>query len=475
MSAVLVLDAGTTALKAVLFSAEGGIIAAADEPWGEPPAPHRQDQAAWWRAAAAAVRRLGGPAPAAVGLTGTMENLIPVAADGTPAGDAILYTDPCGEPHLAAASAALEAAGAAALLGNPPEPLMTAFKLRWLAANSPEVHARAGLFLLSPKDALALRMTGVAAADPVTASTSGLMDMRRRAWSPALAAAAGVPLDRLPEIRPADAVLGPLLPAAAAHLGLPAGIPVVGGCGDAGATTIGSACEADGDISLHLGTSGWVARVVPDAGIGEPRPVYRLAHPDPGLVIEVTPILSAGAATAWARATLALDGAAAEAALAAADADPSGLVFLPYLLGERSPFMDTAVRGAFLGLSADHGPPALYAAVIEGVSFAIAASLRALDDRPDLRIRLAGGGGASAVWPQILADVLGRPVGVPADPAAATARGAFALAARALGLPAARIPVVRTLHPRPERRARIGRLAEAFARGTDFARTLGTL
>ena len=231
---------------------------------------------------------------------------------------------------------------------------MTVFKLARLAADDPPTLAASRWLFASPKDALALRMTGIATADPVTASTTGLMDMGRREWSPALLAATSTDPARLPPIRPAAAILGPLLAQPAAELGLPAGIPVVNGCGDAGATTVGSGATADGDISLHLGTTGWVARVVPAPRVFEPRPVYRLAHPDEGLVIEVTPILSAGAATHWARMVLRLDGDAAEAALAASDAAPPDLIFLPYLLGERSPFEDTAVRGAFVGLDAGH-------------------------------------------------------------------------------------------------------------------------
>jgi xylulokinase len=470
MSAILVLDVGTSSLKAVLFSPEGAVLATAEESYGPSPAPHRQDQHAWWTAAAAACRRIEGPAPTALALTGTMENLIPVDAAGIPVGPAILYSDSCGTSRLAAVSGQFDAAGARAILGNAPEPLMTAFKLGWLAGADPGTLAGARWILGSPKDALALRMTGVATTDPVTASTSGLMDMARRDWSPALLAATGTDPRRLPPIRPAGAVLGPLLAPAATTLGLPAGIPVFNGCGDAGATTAGSGCDHDGDISLHIGTTGWVARVVDDRGIGEPRPVYRLAHPDDGLVIEVTPILSAGSATAWARSVLGLDAAAAEAALSASEAAPPDLVFLPYLSGERSPFEDTAVRGAFIGLDAGHGAPALYRAVVEGVSFAIRASLAALDPRPDLRIRLVGGGATSAHWPALLADVLQRPVERVADPAAATARGAFAVAARSLGMAGGTVRSVETVTPRPASAARIDRLAAVFDAATDFAR-----
>jgi xylulokinase len=473
MSGILILDVGTSALKAVLFNPNGTVAASADAGYGEPLAPHRQDPNAWWRAACDAVRALGPIQPNAIGLSGTMENLIPVDGEGAPVGPAILYSDPCGAPYLARAAGNLAAIDAPRLLGNPPEPLMSAFKLQWLADHDPAVHAAARWFLLSAKDALALRMTGVAATDPISASTSGLMGMRTRDWSPTLFAALAIEQSRLPPIRPSGAILGPLSAQAAAELGLPQGLPVINGCGDAGATTVGSACAEEGDVSLYLGTSGWVARVVSDARIAEPRPVYRLAHPADGLTIEITPILSAGAATAWARATLSLDTAAAEALLAEADRNPPDLVFLPYLIGERSPFADPDVRGAFIGLSADHGPAALYYAVLEGVSFAIAANLADLASEPNLRIRLAGGGATSRLWPQILADILGRPVGVPADPALATAHGAFSIAATALGWPDHAQSAVTLITPRPDRQPRANHLSTIFQHATTFARSVG--
>ena len=323
---------------------------------------------------------------------------------GRALGDAILYSDPCGSEALAAPAPALDALGAATILGNQPEPLMTAFKIGWLRQTSPEIFAAAACFLPGAKDALALRLTGRAVTDPVTATTTGLMDLARRSWSEPIAAALGIPMRTLPEILPASASSARCCRAAAADLGLEPGREtlVVNGCGDAGATTLGSFCRAPGDISLYLGTTGWVARVVDAAGSRAPAgrstgsPI-----PSPGLLIEVTPILSAGAAAAWARSILGLSrgGRRAGAAGRSMRSLPTSF-FCPISSASVFRSWTRKVRGAFLGLGAGHGPAALYYSVLEGVGFAIRANLGAVDPGGAARIRLAGGGARSAVWPQ---------------------------------------------------------------------------
>lgn len=470
---ILALDVGSSALKAVLFDRSGRVVATSEAGYGAAAGAHRQDPDAWWRAAGTAVAALGRPQVEAVALSGTMENLIPVDADGRPTADAILYSDPCGAEGLAQARERLDALGAAARLGNPPEPLMTAFKIGWMRAHEPRALAAARWLLPGAKDVLALRLTGRAATDPSTATTTGLMDIAARRWSAPIADALGIDLGRLPPILASADVLGPVTAGAAAETGIAAGTPVLVGAGDGAATTLGSDCVAAGDVSLHLGTTGWLARVVSDADPGEPRPVYRLAHPMAGRIVEITPVLSAGAAVAWARRLFGYEDLSAEAALAEADANPPDLLFLPYLSGERFPFLDTEVRGGFLGLDAAHRPADLYLAVLEGVALAIRANLAAIDPDGRARLCLAGGGAKSRVWPQLIADILERPLVIPDGAEIATARGAFLLAREALGLPADGARTAgRTVMPRPERRARTRRLGAAFEAATAFARSL---
>jgi xylulokinase len=469
---ILVLDVGTSALKAAMFDGNGSIVASAEADYGDQPAPHRQRIEDWWEAARRAIAEIGDPRCDAIALSGTMENLIAVDSGGRPVFDAILYSDPCGEAVLDAHRARLDALGAPSIIGNVPEPLMTAFKIGWIGGAHPAAFAAARYFLPGAKDAIALRLTGRAATDPVTATTTGMMDLSRRSWSAPVIEALGIPADKLPEILAADATIGVVTAKAARQLGLAPGTPVINGCGDAGATTLGSFCREAGDISLYLGTSGWVARVAADTKRDASPSVYRLAHPVSGRIIEIAPILSAGASGDWIRKTLALDESERDAALAKADRMPTDLVFLPYLSGERFPFFDSYVRGAFIGLDTAHQRHDLYYAVLEGVGLAIAANLTAIDHGGEGRIRLAGGGAQSTVWPKMLADLIGRPLSIPPDPANATATGAFLVAAEMLGLEQPPSETMTLVTPRQERKARSQRLREMFASATAAARRL---
>ncbi|MBN9317469.1 MAG: FGGY-family carbohydrate kinase [Devosia sp.] len=460
---VLVLDCGSSALKATIFAADGAVIASVDAGYPTEPALHRRDPLDWWRATVDAVGKLPREGIGAISLTGMMENLIAVDAAGEPAGEAVLYSDPVGATALEAVAAKLEAAGAMAILGNAPEPLMTAFKLMALGAEG------ATRLLPGSKDFLALRLTGVAATDASCASTTGLMDIGTRDWSDTLVDLLGIDRGLLPPVLPAEAVVGPLADAAADALGLVAGIPVFNGCGDGAATTIGSGAERPDEVSVYLGTSGWVAGVTADADRA-PRPYYRLAHPLHAGLIEIAPILSAGAAAHWARHTLGLTLPESERLAAEVDAAPGSALFLPYQSGARSPFVDLEVRAGFVQVAASDSSATLYYAALEGVAFAIAANVRAMGAAGP--VYLVGGGARSTVWPQVFADVLGRTVTVPKDPVLAASLGAYRVAARALGLGAGEAAVGRVLQPRPERAERIAAQARAFERATAMLREL---
>jgi xylulokinase len=460
---VLVIDCGSSALKASVFGADGTVLASVDAAYPGEPAPHRRNPLDWWRATVEAVGKLPRDGIGAISLTGMMENLIAVDAAGAPVGDAVLYSDPVGSGALDALAARLDEAGATAILGNAPEPLMTAFKLKALGSSG------ARRVLPGSKDYLVLRLTGIAATDPSCASTTGLMDIGSRDWSDELLAILGIDGSLLPPILPADATVGSLTADAAAGLGLPAGIPVINGCGDGAATTIGSGAERPNEVSVYLGTSGWVAGVtaVTDRA---PRPYYRLAHPLHGGLIEIAPILSAGAAGHWARHTLGLTLPESEQVALEVDAAPGAALFLPYQTGARSPFVDLELRAGFLQVGAKDNSATLYYAALEGVAFAIAANVSAMGATGP--VYLVGGGAKSAIWPQVFADVLGRRVTVPVDPVLAASLGAYRIAARSLGLGTAASAIGRVFEPRPERAGRIARQARSFERATALLREL---
>ena len=462
---ILVLDIGSSAVKAVLLARGGGVASQAEAgyPSASPqPGWFEQAPAAWAAAIAQAIGRLGDLGGVArVALTGTMQNLIALGADGTPLGPAILYSDGRAAPRLPGFTAEMARIGAAARLGNQIDPLMCSAKLDWLRAESPDTFAAAAMFHAGAKDVCAFLLTGAHVTDATSASTTGLMDLATRDWDAAILATLALSRDRLPRILPADALIGTVTPRAAARFGLPAGVPVMNGSGDAGASTIGAGVERASEAYVYLGTTGWVARCAPAQFPRAPLAIYTLAHPLPGLLIEIAPILSAGDCVAW----------ATELFGAADDSEPGSEppLFLPYLKGERSPFHDAAVRGAFLGLDRGHTRASLRQAVLEGVALAIRHNLAELGGVAGTLAAL-GGGAANPAWMQTLADIAGFPVAVPALPVAATALGAGVLAARTLGWPPPAAPQPALFQPRPAAAARAARLLSRYMAASDFLR-----
>jgi xylulokinase len=189
------------------------------------------------------------------------------------------------------------------------------------------------------------------------------------------------------------------------------------------------------------------------ASLRLPHQLYTLAHPVDGLGIRIGAMLCGGDSAAWLSGLAGESFEALERRLPAVDGTPPELIFLPYLKGERCPFLDTRVRGAFIGLDRSHGPGELYYAVLEGVALALRANLDALAGG-GTQIRLIGGGALSPMWAQLLADATGRDVLVTRIPTAATAFGAFKIAANHCGMAAHEHAGDRTVGPRPERAAR---------------------
>lgn len=467
---ILVLDAGSSGLKAALFDRAGAVLVQAEAGYATAsPQPGRFEQAPedWAAAARLAVGRLGDLGGVELlALAGTMQNLIPLAADGTPLDRAWLYSDGRAASGLAGFAARMRAVDAAARLGNPVEPLTTAAKLDWLRAQRPDIFESAGMFHAGAKDYLGWRLTGVHATDPTAASNTGLMDLATRAWDAPVLAALGLTPERLPRLLPADAVLGPVTAAAAAWFGLPAGLAVLNGSGDVGAATVGAGIGRSGGAYVYLGTTGWVARNVPAAFPRAAQPTTTMAHPAAGLLIEVASVLSAGDAVAWARDLLG-DPAPAEPTSAAAGIEPP--LFLPYLKGERSPFHDAGVRGAFLGLDRAHRAGSLRRAVLEGVALAIRHNLAALGG-VEGPLGVLGGGASSAEWMQVLADITGLPVAVHANPVGATALGAAMLGSQVLGWELPPPPPAAVLSPNPQTGVRSQRLYGRYLAASAFLR-----
>jgi xylulokinase len=452
------LDLGTGSLKALAADATGRVLAVevAEYPMLQVrPGWIEQRPEDWWDAACAAARRLvarpelAGHEIMAVGVSGQMHGATLLDANGEPLRHALLWADTRGGAELAGLAERLAPADILAVTGSLPHTSATLAKLLWVRAHEPDTYGRVAHVLLA-KDELRRRLTGEYATDPSDASGTLLYDIRERQWSPAVLAALELDRGVLEPVVPSDAITGQVTSRAAAATGLPVGTPVMAGGGDAECAAYGAGLgEWQGDASapdilVSIGTAGQVFAVTARPMVDPAGRVHTLCYVTPERWHLMGAILTAGHALTWlARAAGnppelgAGEGPdvarlLAEAGTVLPGAD--GLLFLPYLLGERSPHMDPAARAAFVGLTASHSRAHLARAAVEGVAFALRDSLevfRALGVTPG-RALLTGGAARDPLWRRVLADALALPVAMGATEHGSP-YGAARLAARALG------------------------------------------
>lgn len=427
MSRLLAIDLGTSSVKVVIMEATGQLLAVGNQeyPLHSPRAGWaEQNPAAWWSATQQAVQQAltaAGAGPlAAIGLSGQMHGTVLLDAALQPLGPAIIWADQRSRTVLASFAERVGTQRLAELAGTAPAAGFMGPTLLWLQQHDPARLAATRACVL-PKDALRLRLTGELATEATDASATALFDIRQRRWSTEIMAAAGLPDALLPPALEPTSLAGTLQPTAAAALGLPAGTPVVAGCADQVAQAVGNGLLDPGSGSVTIGSGGQL--FLP---LAEPRgdPHLRLhtfCHASPDRWYLLGAMLTAGLALRWLRDLLGLTAApdayhrlAAQAAATPPGAD--GLLFLPYLAGERSPLMDPAARGGFVGLTLHHGPGHLARAVMEGVALALRSIWQVMGtlQTPPARLLAVGNGLAAPVWRQIVADVLGCPLILPA-------------------------------------------------------------
>lgn len=427
MQHLLGIDVGTSGTKALLVDPAGTVVAAATREYPlSTPRPQWSEQTPedWWRATTGSVRAVleqAGVAAgdvAAIGLTGQMHGLVLVDASGRVLRPAILWNDQRTAAQCDAIHARVGRDNVIAITGKPALTGFTAPKILWVREHEPEVFAAAHGLLL-PKDYVRYRLTGAFAMDVSDASGTSLFDVGRRAWSDTMIDALDVPRAWLPEVTESPVVSAAVSADGAAACGLAAGTPVVGGAGDQAAEAVGCGVVEDDSVSVTIGTSGVVFAATRSFRTDADGAMHAYCHAAPGLWHVMGVMLSAGGSFRWYRDTLG-ESEIARAAACGADAydllvadaasigpGAEGLVFLPYLAGERTPHADPDARGAFVGLTLRHTKAHLTRAVMEGVTFGLMDALaivRALGT-PAPRVRVSGGGVRSAAWRQMMADV----------------------------------------------------------------------
>jgi len=419
MPHLLGIDVSTTGVKALLIDEGGNVDGTVTTPLSlSTPKPlwSEQDPADWWDGAVNSIRRVlsdtgvAGDGVVAVGLTGQMHGLTLLDEAGEPLRPAILWNDQRTGPQCDEIRQRLGKKRLIQVTGNDALTGFTAPKILWVREHEPDVFAQARHILL-PKDYVRFKLTNTFATDRAGAAGTLLLDVKTRDWSAEVLQALEVPLEWLPRTHEGPEITGHISAEVAQATGLKAGTPVVGGGGDQAAQAVGVGAVRPGIVALTLGTSGVVFASTGQPFIEPEGRLHAFCHAVPGRWHLMGVMLSAAGSLRWYRDTLAPDVDYDALLEPTAEVPPGseGLLFLPYLTGERTPHADPLARGAFVGLTVRHTRPHLTRAVLEGVAFGLRDSFELIKSAGLAQInqvRVSGGGAKSHLWRQILADVL---------------------------------------------------------------------
>ena len=423
-SYVLGIDVGTGGTRALIVDEKGRIAAAATEehePFASPKigwAEQRPED--WWRAAGVAVRKalaqgnLRGDQIACVGFSGQMHGAVMLDAAGEVVRPALIWCDVRTEKQCRELNERIGAERLIQLTCNPALPNFTLTKLLWVRENEPENWKRVRSVML-PKDYVRFRLTGERAIDVADASGTLMLDVAKRRWSTEVLQAAEIDPSLLPAVYESPDVCGKISVTGAVATGLAAGTPVVAGAGDQAAGATGMGIVTPGAVSATIGTSGVVFAATDRPALDPRGRLHTFCHAVPGRWHVMGVTQAAGLSLRWFRDNFgssatqssgdSYEKLTAEAATVAPGAD--GLLWAPYLMGERTPHLDADARGALVGLTASHTRAHIVRAILEGVAFSLKDTFTIFEEMkvPVKSIRLGGGGARSPLWRQIQADV----------------------------------------------------------------------
>lgn len=415
MSALLGIDIGTTATKAVLLDADRGPVEAAERPvtlssphpgWAE------EDPAEWWGNVCALARDLAARAEVAgIGVSGMVPCVILLDDSGNVLRPSIQQNDARAIVEIDLLRQRLEGHRVLERTGSPISQQSVGPTLMWLATHEPDVWTRART-ILGSYDLMAFRLTGELNVEANWALESGLFDLESGGWAPDILEAVGVGPERLPPVRRSEEIVGYVTADAAAATGLPEGVPVVAGSADHVASAFTAGLLEEGDMLVKLGAAGDILLVTAEPLVDER--LYLDLHLVPGRYLPNGCMASSGSLIRWFQERIAggvpLETLDREAEAAGPGA--GGVLALPYFLGEKTPINDPEARGAFVGLHLAHDRGHLFRAILEGIAFGFRHHVDVFIERghPPRRVRVTNGGARSRVWTQVTADVLGLPL-----------------------------------------------------------------
>jgi len=439
------IDISTTSAKAIIIDEQGNVkaIGSTAQPISQPqPLWSEQNPQDWWEGCVASIKQalseanLSGEDISAIGMTGQMHGLVMLDTNGEVLRPSILWNDQrtqkqCDEiTQTVGFSRLIELTGNRALTG------FTAPKILWVRQNEPDVYAKCEHILL-PKDYLRFKLTGDYHTDLAGAAGTSLLNVAGRDWSMEVVDALEIPQSWLPKVHEGTEITGTISESTAQLTGLKAGTPVVGGGGDQAAGAVGMGCVTPDKIGVTVGTSGVVFAPLNDYAYEPDGRLHAFCHSVPGKWHFMGVMLSAAGSLQWYRDTIAPDVSFDDLLAETADvpAGSEGLLFLPYLTGERTPHPDPLARGAFVGLTTRHTRGHMTRAVLEGVAFGLKDSFTLIDKvglPESFEVRISGGGAKSPIWQQIIADIFAAPL-VNVNTPEAGAFGAAILGAVGIG------------------------------------------
>jgi len=419
------IDVGTGGTRAVLINRDGEVLASHSAEHAPVRSAHigwaEQDPEDWWRAAQEAIPGALKAAAAAgytvkieaVGLTGQMHGCVMLDAEGQVLRPALIWCDQRTQPEADWLTEKIGYEKLIQLVANPALPNFTLTKLLWVRKHQPEIFAKIA-HVMCPKDYVRFRMTGVYAIDMQEASGTLLLDVVHRRWSEEVASAAGIPMSWLPQLFEGPEICARISTEGAAATGLESGIPVAAGAGDQGAGAVGMGILTPGSVSATIGTSGVVFAATAQPTLDPKGRLHTFCHAAPGIWHVMGVTNGAGLSFRYLRDTFMPTESYDELTKLAADvpAGSDGLLWAPYLFGERTPHLDPNARAAFVGITASTTRAHYIRAVLEGVAFSLEDTFTLFRELkiPVEKIRLGGGGARGPLWRQIQADVYNHPV-----------------------------------------------------------------
>jgi xylulokinase len=453
---ILAHDLGTTGNKATLYDREGKLVGSAFFGYGtryEHTGWAEQNPEDWWQAVCNSTQallkqvNLRADEIACITFSGQMMGCVPLDRQARPLRDAIIWADQRSVVQEAWLAERISREEVYRITGHRLSASYSLPKMLWVRDHQPDLYKQTYKFVHA-KDAMVARLTGVFVTEPSDASSMNLYDLEQGTWSEKLIAAAGLDAAQLPDIKPSITVVGELLPSVADEVGLVAGTPVVIGGGDGACAAVGAGVWREGAAYNYIGSSSWIALSTRKPIYDPDYKTFTFGHIVPDMVMPTGTMQAAGASYQWTRDQLGSLEAQAAAALGVssyellnlnAEHSPpgaKGLLYLPYLMGERSPRWNTKARGAFIGLTIRHTRADMLRAVLEGVSMNLRVILEAFTKQGAKieAMRVIGGGARGRFWNRIMADVYGVPVQRLAILEEATSMGAAVAGGVGVGL-----------------------------------------